>query len=383
MTNENGMTSVAIEYPEEATAADVDAFHAESPAQREADLQKVMEGERHMQGGQHDLQPRGITSSSFEQDEAALVRASEFQNQNYPQPQAATFVQDPIQGPQVGPVVEQDFQKLYGNSENEKGDLRRALNEQVELNNRLISETNQMRYVQPQQPVYAPQPTQGVSFNPHSPVNQAPQPIAPAPNARLLEKDAGEFVTGEDLDQVYNTGFAPRMQNMQDQIAYLASTLQKNQIDNLNQQKAQNGITPQIEFQLIQENGWLRNIPDPGSYLNALVDLNKQKQTAALAQRQGGAVQAAVQVQAQAGVPQVNPAIQEVARRVTYVERGGNQGMSPTGPASRQTQFAQLWQATLALPVQGGERGKAQRALLTGAGVQEVSGFRDPAVSTR
>jgi len=362
-----------IEFSETPTSADIETFHDDT--QREADLQEAMMGDRHQDGGQHDLEQRGFTSVSQDEQEQQLREMSQFQEAQYPQPQSAKFVQDQPQESQVELPPsngEQNYQQLYGQSENEKGELRRALKQQMEANQQLLQ---QVQMVSQQPPVMYQQPPVQPMYPPQGGVQMA-QPQVPQ-HRPLLQKEAGEMVVTEDLDEAFRTGVEPHLAELHQRMQQMQAVIQQQQMAFLDQQKVQSGITPQIESQLISENPWLRQIPTPQGYLQALQGLVQQKQSQALLQRTSPA-----HVPGLAQQPVVNPAVQGAARRATFIERGVPR-VAETGGVTAQQRFNQEWQKTLLLPVEGGQRSAAQRALLKMAGTQQVSGFRDPTVSTR
>jgi hypothetical protein len=364
-----------VDFPETPTGADITTFHDDG--QRAEDLQEAMQGERHQDGGQHDLEQRGITSQSQDEQEQVLTEASEFSQSQYPQPQSATFVQDQPPQPSVAlPASQpagQDFQKLYGKSENEKGELRRALKQQMEANQQLLQQVQaaQTMYPQPPQPQYAP-PPQPQYIPPQGNVVMA----QPQPPQRVTSKEGDEMVVAADLDEAFRNGVEPHLANLHQQMAQMQQVVMQQQQAFVDTQKTQLGITPQIETQLIMENPWLRTIPTPQAYIQALSNLVRGKQSQALLQR------TTPPTQTPQGNPQVNPAVQEAARRVTYVERGVPQ-VSDAGGITAEQRFQMEWDKTMRLPLEGGARGKAQRELMQRAGVQQVSGFRDPTVVTR
>lgn len=378
-----------VEFPEDANANDLATFHDDR--QREVDLQEAMEGTRYQEGGQHDLNPRGITSVDYDAEVQNLVDASAFRDSQYPQPQAAQFAQDqpaPVMptAPQDGEI---DYKQRYGQSENEKGDLRRALKEQLEYTQMLEMQANSNGQNGNIVPQYAP--TAVPQYVPQMPaVNPQTVPGAPVPGGytppqlptadqleRFAVKEDGEMVLQEDLDKVIREKVAPYVLDAYARTHQLEQRLVWEQEQRVNAMKAQIGITPQIEFQLVQANPWINTIPDPTARMQAMANLMRARQAQAVLQRTTPAVP-------QQGQPRqfVAPTA-GVGRRVTYVERSAGAPGAEPAPQTDQAKFQAEWVAATHLPIEGGKRGNAQREVLRKYGVSEVSGFRDPNVSTR
>lgn len=353
-----------IDFPENATDADVATFQNDN--QMDVDLETYMQGTQHQGGGRHDLNPRGLSSQNFEQE---YVDAMDGWHNN------ATSSEE-LYAP--APVPQgQNFQRLYGQSENEKGELRRALQAQMDANTQLLERLNSMN--QPQLPVQAP-------INPpafwQAPQTQtAPQPqytqYQPAPQSAptydlpdFIRKAPDEMVLAGEVNQVLKEQVAPYVYGVQQaaMAAYQQAQLAQRQL--FESQKTQMGLTPQREQQILSTKPWLASINDPNAYLNAI------RSEMVPANGNGNGNVSYVQQ-----VPQA-PQTQRILRRVGYVEGQGNGGNVQENRIDPMAQLQAEWQATLALPLGSKERGDKQRQLLHQLEVKRVSGFRDPNVLT-
>ena len=235
------------------------------------------------------------------------------------------------------------FKKLYGQSENEKGEMRRALNDQMEAFNALMGQYQQMGQAQPQSqvpfgtPTYGPQQSYGYSGGPtKSPFDDFND--ASVPDGATIKRAFKEWeqnTVAPAFTAVYQAAMtaAQRAQALETQL--------------IAQSKINAGITPTDEFRLEQRNPWLRNIPAPNK-IAAMTSILKQERAAQQWTGLSGSEQQA-QIQ-QMNAPQAtrSPGAQ-VVRQVTHVESTPSSAPDLTYDALAAAQARDL-QAAQALP---------------------------------
>ncbi len=351
-----------VDFPQEATEGDIANFQNEG--QRQADhenFQDFMNGEQYQEGGRHDLNPRGLSTDDVHRRTELL---------NHPQvimPEEQTFVQGAPQ-PQQEP---QDFQRLYGQSENEKGELRKELAARMDELTAIKLETAAGSVQLPQffnalpQQAQQPQPQAQPQFNP----SQSP---------RIVQKADGEPMFAEDVEEVLRTNVAPAIFQMQQQVQFSQAQVAEANKRLFEVEKSRLNISAQEERMFVAQNPWLQNVQDPNAYLQALGSLKQRSVAEAKAQ-------AAQQPAPATPTPVQTPQQQQMVRQRTFVETS-NQSAGPVQSDSVNTnpqrQFAQAWAESLTLPF-GPERATAQRKLMKQIGARQVSGYRDPQVLTR
>ena len=367
-----------VDVPRQMKAPTVEATWEEQQAQ----FQEAMMGQAHQGGVQHDLQPKGFTSDQ------SMQAANEFQQQEWNNlEQYETIPQDNYQG---APVQNQNFQQMYGQSENEKGELRKRLE--------LAEERERMLQAQLQgsiNPVQAPNffgPTASPQATAEQHV-QAPVQYATAPRQpqnydlsriRFTNKEDGEMILAEDFNQAIREQVAPYVIDAYNRAEAAETSAAQAQARFFESQKSQMGITPQVEQAALTAQPWIRNIGDPTAYLGALQNYKSTQDLQNVAQ---AAIPRPVPQARQAGqpaqMPQASPQGQRMLRRTTYVEGAGQRmaGEPNQGQNSAAMQWEAAWAATMQLPF--GQRASKQRELLNARGVNSVSGFRDPNVLTR
>jgi hypothetical protein len=351
---------------------------AENWEEQQAAFQTAMEGVAHQGGVQHDLQPKGFTSDQ------SMQNAQDFQQQEWNNlEQYETIPQSNFQG---NPVPDQDFQRMYGQSENEKGELRKRL-ELAEERERMLQAQLQGQV----NPVQAPN-FFGPAASPQQETVQAPVQYTNAPQhpqsydlskIRFTDKPDGEMILAEDFNQAIRDQVAPYVLDAYNRSQAAEAAAAQAQARLFESQKSHAGITPQIEQAALTAQPWIRNIGDPTAYLGALQNF---KSTQDLQTAQQAAIPRPVPQARQAQPAQVqsaNPQGQRMLRRTTYVEGAGQRmaGESNQGQNSAVMQWEAAWAATMQLPF--GQRAAKQRELLNSRGVNSVSGFRDPNVLTR
>jgi len=248
---------------------------------------------------------------------------------------------------------QQNWQQLYDQSENEKGELRRQLQAakeaqaQLALQQQMIQAQMQLASAQTQA---QPQPRQ-----------QHYQPQGPLFPGKTRED---VLTLGEIEDRL-----APAIQGLiynavegaNDRYSALETQF-------VNTRKAQAGITPMVEFQILAEQPWINS-------LNGAAKVDAMASVLALKKAQAPPV--AVQPQ-----PQPQAPMTAAPRRLLYVEPGRPTAQEPR-QIDAQAAMQQEWMNTTVLPLAGGQREAAQKAVLQKYGANQVSGYRDPNIITR
>ncbi len=341
--------------------------------QRSEELRDFLMGEQGQPGGRHDLSPRGWTSDDQQLRERQVIESDPAEQPA--RQEEPTFVQhQPQFQPQAQPQQEedgQDFRKLYGESENQKGELRRALQALKEQNDMLAA---MVQNQQPQQQQYAPQPQYQHTAAQPQPQYQQLQ-FDPNQIPRLIDKEDGEFIEAGEMDRVLREKVAPYLFG-----ALNEARTARAELGNFVQRQAQEalahrGITPVVQQQLLMKHPYINSIADPYQRIQALISAAESEKAMALMQR--AQPQPIQQQQPQAGAA-------GVARRVTYIEPSSGSASPAQGVGqSRAQAFQQEWANTMALPVEGGARGTAQKQILEKYGMRSYTGYRDPSVLTR
>lgn len=272
------------------------------------DIAEFMRGKNNDYGGRHDMEDRGMGSG--------IGRGNGGQWENKPRQEERMYVQDEQNEQVVEQEVEQpqDFKKLYGQSENEKGELRRA-NEQLQNQlNSINAEIAQMRasFQQPQYPngTFNGQPQQvpGYGYAPQQP--QIPQ----LPANFFTDKDENDFLEAKDVNKLMRELIGPAVielhQEQQRLVqAQTAAAKQAAGVDNTTEQR------------LLTSYPWLRNLRGQ-EQLTAMQSLLQQER------------QQAQQQQTQSAPPPPAAAA-PAARRVTYIESGTGRARTTDDEDSR------------------------------------------------
>lgn len=284
-----------------------------------------MQGERFQDGSRFDTETRGFGSG---------VSRGEARSYDPADAPAAPKEQDFV--PPVAPApVEDDidhWKRLYGQSENEKGELRQNMQSEIaQMRNELAG----MRAAIPQQ--Y----NQPAATGQYQPVQQ-PTQAAQLPETFFPNRGENDIVEIKDVDEMLKTLVAPAvMQLNQQQQALQAQAAQ--------QAKAAAGITPSIEQKLAAECPWITQVPDGQARIEAMRGIMQTRPSQGLP--------------AQPQSVQVSPE-QAAARRVTYVE-SGKAVTSSEGEVPIQQQIAQEY---------GAARNLAEKkAVLIKHGMQHVN----------
>lgn len=280
-----------------ATDASVERFHTEP----QTDLESFKEAPRYQGGGTHDMEDRGFGSGI---GVAQRGENDPDQQQTYTPAEVPSFVQE---NSHVASLPQEDpdyWKKMYGQSENEKGEIRRAVADEVA---QLKAELAAMRATMPQQPGqpypgatpgYPAQPQYGPQQPQYAQQGQQPQ----LPETYFPDKEEGDYVEVKDVDRLVAQAIAPAVLqlNAQQQALYQQQ---------MAAMKNAAGITPVVEQKLLAECPWMQQLPDGPAKVQAMQDYMKQR-TQQQQPRQPAPQQA-----------QVNPE-QAAARRVTYIESG-------------------------------------------------------------
>ena len=244
------------------------------------------------------------------------------------------------------------YKKLYGTSENEKGQLRKSQAELMEAFNGLMAQfealqANGQQQPQPVSPQFAPQ------FGP--PQGFAPQPQYSDPFAGFGDDDV---IQGKQIKELFDRTVTPAYQYLasQTQQAMARSAALEQRL--MKQVKETSGITAVDEFRLTARNPWVRELA-PAQRVQALASLR--------------AAEAAIAPppQAPAQIPPATDGQQRILNRLTYVE-----GSLPNVPdsseaaleAAKQRDYAKVMMA----PSDTGERAKMFRAWAAKYGIPGV-----------
>lgn len=270
-------------------------------------------------------------SQAIAQAQAAAVAA-----------QMANRVPDPFNGPNE----ELDrFKKLYGDSENEKGALRKQLAEMAEAFNGMAAQYE------------ASQAAQGQQWGPPAPqYGMPPQQMQPVYNDPFEGLGDDDVVQGKQVRRLVEQQIGPAFGQLLQQNQAAFQKIQALEASLVKQAKEASGLTPVDEFRLISKNPWIRNL-QPAQRAQALGSL-RQAELASQPQI----------VQQPAPIPAPTDSQQRILNKVTYVE-----GATPTVPdtseaaieAAKQRDYAKVMQA----PSETGERAKMFRAYAAKYGI--------------
>ena len=226
------------------------------------------------EGSRHDTESRGIFNRDSEQ------------------PRYDTE-QPPLSDPSFNDGALRDdathWRTQYGRSENEKGELRRALAEQQDRLNRLDNDLAALRSTQSGQ--YGAPPA------------QEPQQYQ-IPDTFFGGRKPEDLVEVGEVDKLLRDVFAPAVLGVMQQQQRLLNT----QIEGT---KRSAGITPAIEQKLATAYPWLARITDPADRVQSMAQLLEMSRTPQLPTQARPADPAAA-----------------AARRVTYVEPAQSSGAS-------------------------------------------------------
>jgi hypothetical protein len=196
------------------------------------------------------------------------------------------------------------FKQLYGQSENEKGELRRKVQELLETTNAMMAQYQQaqaQQFVAPQQsPMAYPPPV-------------APQYGYGPPRDPLADIRDEDMVYGKDVRKLFANEVIPAVQTLAMQNMQLQQQQQQMRQQLMDSSKRAAGITPTDEMRLRQRHPWIA--PDNIAAMETMLRMERQQQPG---------VQPPMlppQQMAPQAPPSAAPAMpQNVLRRVTFVE---------------------------------------------------------------
>lgn len=303
-----------------------------------ADMAELMQASNF--GAPTEAQQWGLTTQPQGKPDSPNSSLAELELQaDIAKQQAANFALQSLAPNQIPQADESEhWKRLYGQGENEKGELRRQLEEanrqraeQTELMNQLLSAM--------QTPNYGPQVNYGgrPQFMP-TPYVEPRNPLADRDENDVLSVRDIRKLIEEEVKPNFNSLYMQTMQLMDQQTA--AS------------RRAAAGITPLEEFQLTRENPWLASLATEAQRVDAMASLKKMR-----AQTTQAAQTVAQQVQTQTA-QQVGPVI----RRLTTVEQATQQAPDLSGDALTAA-FNRDLALARQLPEENGARAKAMRTI--------------------
>lgn len=292
-------------------------------------------------GSPTDAQRWGLTSQPPGQSDSQVTSSLaelELQADLARQRALEGFQQGQLPGlPSTDPTEVAKWQKLYGDSENEKGELRRQLEQALAAQQQRDEMLNQL---------LASQQQQAPSFQAPNPYQ--PQPFMPQPQQPTF-RDPFEGKTDEDLFSVRDAkrligeAIAPALQMQQMQMLQMVDQ------QAAASKRAAAKLTPLEEFQITRNNGWIRGLPTEAARVDAILSLRESQA------RVQAPIQAQVQAQAQA--PQ---ATAPILRRLTSVEQNVAQAPDLSADAVNAA-FQRDYQLANRLPDDNGQRAAALR----------------------
>jgi len=229
------------------------------------------------------------------------------------------------------------WKRLYGQSENEKGEARRREQELTEAFNGLMGQFEQLQ-ANTQQRSWSPQmPPQ--NFGPQVPYGQTQNPFD------KISDD--EFMQGRQVKDLIEQHIAPPLAAAFQQSQESAQRIAQLERALLNQARATSGISKLDEFRLAAKNPWLNNLPE-GQRLAAISSLKQAE--VPLPQVQSPQVQAETQ--------------NRIMNKITYIE-GSNPNVPDATEAAVEAAKQRDYALAMAMPAETGERARALRAVAT------------------
>ena len=369
-----------VQFPQNVGDEALAGFH--TPAEERIQLQQYMEGRQYANQAEQLAAAQGVTSQHTD-DAAFLVEQQELQRLAAeqraqglgPQPTQPHLAQPPNVPQYAESGDNRNWQQLYGRSENEKGELRRQLQELMQMNQQLMA-TQAQAYSTPAPQFFGPPVGNGQAV-PNPSWSAAP---TPASFPRIVPKADGEMILAEDLEGTLRDSVAPFIFGVARRAEEAEQRATQAQRQLFEMQKVNMGVTPQVEQHWLSTAPWVRNIADPSAYLSTINQLETQRRMVTQLQQQ--APQPIPQ--AQQLTPQGQPAQRQISRRMSFIEGGGHGGgVDIASTRSAEQVWQEEWAKTLTLPYGSNERTAAQKALLVQRGASQVTGYRDPSVSTR
>jgi hypothetical protein len=229
------------------------------------------------------------------------------------------------------------WKKAYGDGENEKGELRRQLEETKAAQMAQTDLLNQILASASQQPAFNP------SYNPQFPFPAPFQtPAIPAPYDPFQGKTEEELISVKDFRTVLSNELSPVLHAMQMQ------TMQMMDKQTAAAKRSASGITPLDEFQIARENPWVQGLQTETQRIDAVAALKKARATTT---QQAQGVQA-----------QTVQATAPILRRLTATEQVQSQTPDLTSDALT-TAFQRDLAAANQLSDEHGKRAQAMRQI--------------------
>jgi hypothetical protein len=271
----------------------------ERPA-TQTDINAFMQGDSYQPGGRHDFESKGMGSGVGEPQLPAA----------YEEPQVQAEENIAVQS--LSNAQEQDWKKLYGQSENEKGEWRKTASETMNELQQLKNELAAMRNGQ----AYQPGPNATVAAPPQPPPQHVSQDALP--ETYFPNKSPDDIVEVKDVDAMVRNAVAPAVLQLHNQQVVMYQ-------QQLAGQKAAAGLTPVIEQRLMADNPWLNQVPEGAARIQAMQRLASTRPTI-------------TEPTPRPEQKMVSPT-QAASRRVTYVE-SNNQRSQAESQESAQERIA-------------------------------------------
>lgn len=252
------------------------------------------------------------------------------------------------------------WKKLYGESENEKGALRKSYQEIQEAFNGLMAQYQDLQYSAPQAPPQQPQWQPGPQAPP--PMQAGPLP-GYAPPQHYPDPFEGisddDVIQGRQFKQFTQRVIEPAFQALlhQNQAALQRTAYLESQM--LKQAKLNAGITPMEELRLMGKHPWLKSLPE-ANRLAALAGMRAQE-----------AANAPPSVVA-AQPPIVTETQNRILNKVTYVEGAQPQVNTDNSEAAIEAAKLRDYAKAMAAPSDTGERAAMLRAWAAKYGVKAI-----------
>ena len=241
--------------------------------------------------------------------------------------------------PNVEPEIER-WKKLYGESENEKGQARRREAELTEAFNGLMTQFEALQAQTPPQ-----------QWQPQAPPQYGQMPYGqqqPFSNPFDSIKD-DDYLDGKTFKNLVESTIAPALAFTAQQAQQSAQRSAALEQQLMAQVKASAGIDKIDEFRISSKNPWINRLPY-GERISAIKAL-KAAETP---------FQQVTPQQAQAHTESQN----RIVNKLTYIE-GGNPNVPDATEAALEAAKQRDWAMAMQLPMDTGERAKALRAFAT------------------
>ena len=241
--------------------------------------------------------------------------------------------------PSFTPNQESDsekWKKLYGQSENEKGEARRRAEQLEEAFNGAMAQLEAFQANSQQRSWNNQMPPQ--NFGPPVPYGQPQNPFDSINDE--------EYMQGKQVKDLIEQHIAPPLAAAFQQSQESAQRIAQLERALLNQARATSGISKLDEFRLAAKNPWLNNLPE-GQRLAAISSL-KQAEVPQPSQVQSPQIQAETQ--------------NRIMNKITYIE-GSNPNVPDVTEAAIEAAKQRDYAIAMNQPAETGERARALRAV--------------------